>query len=68
MFVVNIDAAISNSEIQLATAHAPDVDDITHEILVGRDLSGELHLSHAQRAALAGKAEPAKMKADQPSQ
>ena len=52
-------------ELQLAQDHALQVDDVLHGLGGRHHHAGELDLAHAQRAALAGRAEPAEEEAGQ---
>src|ERR1700684_233205 len=62
---VRREPAVGDAEHKLGAHHAFDVDAVD-DVLHGRQhLAGELQLPHAQRAALAGRAEPAEEEAEQ---
>src|SRR5262245_1791777 len=57
--------AVRNPEHELRAHHALDVDAVDDLLDVGEHLAGELQLAEPERAALAGRAEPAEEEAEQ---
>ena len=60
---VRLHDAVGNRQLQLAQDHALQIDHILHGLGGGSHHACEFDLAHAQRAALAGCAEPAKEEA-----
>ena len=61
---VGREPAVGDAEHQLGAHHALDVDAVDDLLDVRQHLAGELHLADAERAAAAGRAEPAEEEAD----
>src|SRR5262249_19947487 len=62
---VRREPAVGDAEHQLRAHHALDVDAVHYLADGGEDLAGKLHLAHAERAAVAGRADPAEKEPEQ---
>src|SRR5580704_12043456 len=62
---VRREPAVGNAEHQLRAHHALDVDAVDDVLHRRQHLPGKLDLTHTERAALAGRAEPAEEEAEQ---